>query len=303
MAASVLVTGASSGLGLATATELAAAGRHVVLACRSVERGEAAVASIRQRTPDASLEVLQVDVASLKSVRAAVTTLLTSSDRPPLHDIVCNAGIQIVDGVQRSVDGYELTFATNHLGHFLLITGLLDHIVEPGRIVLVSSGTHYGPPRSAGFPEPRWADPRELADPAVAERDPSARAGRVRYATSKLANIYVAHELARRLSGRQITVNAFDPGLMPETGLARDYPPWMQRIYLRAAPLLVRAPGVQSVERSGSDLAWLVTSDEVAGVSGSYFLGRRQRPSSRESYDQDRAGELWRISEELVADA
>ncbi len=301
MTTSVVVTGASSGLGRAASAELAAAGHHVVLACRSTARGEAAAEKIRSSTPGARLEVLNLDLASLASVRSAASTLAAGGDRPPLHGLVCNAGIQIVDGVQRSPDGYELTFATNHLGHFLLITLLLDHLAEPGRIVLVSSEVHQGPWKSMGFPAPRWDDPHALADPDRQAVNTSGKAGRIRYATSKLANIYTTYELARRLGSRQITVNAFDPGLMPETRLDQDYPPFVQWIYHQLAPLLVRMlPGARPLAQSGADLAWWATSPDVAGVSGVYCSGRSQRSSSKESYDQSRAAELWKISEELV---
>jgi protochlorophyllide reductase len=304
MATSVVVTGASSGLGLATSAKLAAMGYHVVLACRSVARGEAAAKKIQSSTPGASLEVLNLDLASLASVRSAASTLAAGGSRPPLHCLICNAGIHIVNGVQRSPDGYELTFATNHLGHFLLITLLLDRLAEPGRIVLVSSEVHQGPRKSTGFPAPRWDNPHVLADPDWQAMDTSAKAGRIRYATSKLANIYTTYELARRLGSRQITVNAFDPGLMPETRLDRDYPPFIQWIYGLLTPLLVRMlPGTRSVAQSGADLAWWATSFDVAGVSGIYCSGRRQRRSSNESYDQSRATELWEISEELVGAA
>ncbi len=302
MSMSVLVTGGSSGLGLAASAELAAAGHHVILGSRSVRRGEAAADGIRRRIPGARVEVLPLDLASLDSVRSAARALEQDGGRPPLRALVCNAGIQVVDGVQRSADGHELTFATNHLGHFLLIGLLLDRLVEPARIVLVSSGTHYGPPRSLGFPAPIKADARALADPDAALLDASPRSGRVRYATSKLANIHTTYELARRLAGRRITVNAFDPGLMPETGLARDYPPRIRRLYERLTPLLVRAvPGARSVARSAGDLAWLVTAPEPAEVTGRYFSGRRPRKTSKESYDRERAAALWRDSEELVA--
>jgi protochlorophyllide reductase len=205
MTSSVLITGASSGLGLAAASDLAASGCHVILACRSTARGQAAEATIRTRTPGASVRVLPLDLASLASVRSAASELIAGT---PLDAVVCNAGLQVIHGVRRSEDGYELTFATNHLGHFLLIELLLDHIAEPGRIVVVSSGTHYGPLWSLGFPGPRWQHPRALADPA--QQDDSAKAGRIRYSTSKLANLYATYELARRLARRKITVNAFD---------------------------------------------------------------------------------------------
>jgi protochlorophyllide reductase len=292
--AAVLVTGASSGLGLATSVELAACGRPVILACRNLGRGEAAAVRVRDQAPGANVEVLELDLASLASVRAAADVL---GDRP-LSGLVCNAGVQISSGFRRTGDGFEETFATNHLGHFLLTTLLLDRLAESARIVVVSSGTHYGPLKSLGFPAPRWVDPRTLADP---EPDPSGRAGRIRYSTSKLANLYTTYELARRLKDQGITANAFDPGLMPETGLARDYPPRLRRLYARAAPVLMRAvPGARSATQSAADLAWLLTSSEVDGVTGAYFVGTKRRDSSKESYDRDRAEHLWEVSEELV---
>lgn len=299
---SILVTGASAGLGEVASGAIAAAGHHVVLACRSVERGQAAAQRIRAVTPGAALEVLELDLASLDSVRAAASTLLAgAADRPPLRGLVCNAGIQIVNGVQRSADGYELTFATNHLGHFLLIESLRDHIARPGRIVLVSSEVHQGPCKSMGFPAPHWEHPQALADPDKSDLDDSAHAGRVRYATSKLANLYLTYELSRRLAGERITVNAFDPGLMPETGLDRDWPRQIQRVYHTMAPVLVRVlPGARSVDQSGHDLAWLATAPEVADVTGTYFSGRQRRASSRESHDAGRAAQLWEVSRTLV---
>lgn len=302
MVRSVLVTGASSGLGLAASIELAATGRHVILGCRNATRGEAAAREVLARVPDAGVEVLPLDLASLDSVRAAADALCSGGDRPPLHAVVCNAGVQIVDGVRRTADGHELTFGTNHLGHFLLVRLLLDHLEEPGRIVMVSSGTHHGPLKSLGFPRPRWEDPLALADPATSRLDNSPNAGRIRYSTSKLANIYSAYELARRLAGREITVNAFDPGLMPQTRLDRDYPARLQRFYDLLAPLLLRViPAVRTVDQSGADLAWLVTAPELAGISGSYFVGRKRRASSKESHDRARAARLWEASDSLVA--
>jgi protochlorophyllide reductase len=155
---------------------------------------------------------------------------------------VCNAGIQVVKGVQRTRDNFELTFGTNHLGHFLLIQLLLDHLAKPARIVLVSSQVHQGPARSMGFPAPRWEHPLALGDPDRSRLGASSKTGRIRYATSKLASIYTAYELARRLDGRPITVNAFDPGPMPETGPDRDWPQWTRGIYHRVAPVLIRVP-------------------------------------------------------------
>lgn len=297
MTPTVVVTGASSGLGLAASARLSAAGYRVVLGCRDGDRGAYAMASIRERVPDADLEVLEIDLASLASVRAAAEKLAAAG--PRLYSLVCNAGVQIVNGVRTSADGYELTFAVNHLGHFLLTDLLAGRIADRGRILIVSSGTHYGPLRAFGFPGPRWAPPRRLADPAA--MNGSAREGRIRYSTSKLANLYATYDLADRLSVRKITVNAFDPGVMPGTGLARDWPATARRVYGALAPALTRwMPGVRTTEEAADALAWLVTAPELAGVTGAYFAGRRRQVSSKESYDRARAAELSVVSRELI---
>jgi NAD(P)-dependent dehydrogenase (short-subunit alcohol dehydrogenase family) len=297
----VLVTGASQGLGLSTAVALAARGRPVILGCRDAARGMAAASEVRARVPGADARVLELDLADLASVASAAAGLAAG---PPLRALVCNAGVQVLKGVARSADGFELTFATNHLGHHLLARLLLDGPAAPERVVVVASGVHMGlqrPQSSLGFPSPRWADPRVLADADHAARDGSARAGRVRYATSKLANVLFTYELARRLEGRATTVTAFDPGLMPRTGLARDYPRAVQKIYRGAAPLMVKLiPSARSPERSASDLAWLADDSNVQGISGAYFVGRKQVRSSRESYSEVLSEQLWSVSEELV---
>ncbi|WP_166352282.1 SDR family NAD(P)-dependent oxidoreductase [Phytoactinopolyspora limicola] len=298
---SALVTGASSGLGRHVATELARQGWNVILGCRDQSRGAAVAAEINRQFPGASAYVLPMDLASFDSIRAAVASLTDQPPSAPLRALVCNAGIQVVDGVRRTVDGHELTFGTNHLGHFLLINLLLDQLVAPARIVLVSSGTHFGPHRALGFPGPRWADPRVLADPDAVHLGQTAKDGRIRYATSKLANIYTTYELSRRLADQDVTATAFDPGLMPSTGLDRDYPSRTQRIYRRLAPVLVRlVPGARHPQCSATDLAWLVTSAEVADISGRYFVGRRPKRSSKASYDEVLAAQLWDRSHELV---
>ncbi|MGH8793726.1 MAG: SDR family NAD(P)-dependent oxidoreductase [Stackebrandtia sp.] len=302
MASSVFVTGASSGLGLAASAELAATGRHVILGCRDVGRGREAMRRIRARTPEASLEVLETDLASLASVRAAAEEL-RGGRRPELHGLVCNAGVQVVSGVGRTADGHELTFGVNYLGHFLLARLLMDHLARPGRIVTVSSGTHYGPPRSGWFPGPRWRHPRQLADPDDSALDGSQKAGRIRYATSKLACVYLTYELSRRLRDRDVTADAYDPGLMPQTRIGRDYSPGLRRLHHLVGPLLLALPEVRTPESSGADLAWTVTAPELADVTGAYFVGRKPRASSKESYDRDRAAQLWDVSEELVAAA
>lgn len=301
----ILITGASGGLGRQTAAELAATGHRLLLVVRDEGKGQQVAADLEASSPGTSLEALTCDLADLGSVRSLATQLIDRNE--PIDTVICNAGVQVVDGLERSADGYELTFAVNHLAHFLLITELLNQLRRPARVVVVSSGVHLGPSRSFGFPAPAWAEPRQLAlaDESTASTggpgtQTNGRAGRVRYANSKLANIMFAYELARRVAGDDVTVNAFDPGLMPETGLARQYPPAIRQLYRRLTPLLTLLPGARRVTDSATDLAWLATAPELAGVSGKYFVQRQPRPSSRLSYDEGLARKLWEQSAALT---
>lgn len=295
----VLITGASSGLGLETAKVLAAQGIPLILGCHNVERAEAARQQILEHAPAAEVELLDLELASLDSVGAAVKELHNRT-KPRLGAIVCNAGLQIVDGVRTSEDGYELTFAVNHLGHFALVTGCEDLLESGARVVVVSSDVHQGPRKSMGFPAPQWRAPRELATPG----EGSGRDGRIAYANSKLANVYFTYELANRWGDRGITVNAFDPGLMPETGLSRGYPAPARIGFRFLAPVLIRImPIARTVAKSAADLAWLATGPELAGTTGKYFTGAAEVPSAPESYDPERAAELWQVSDELVRTA
>ena len=217
---SAIITGASAGLGLECARALLAGDPswHIVLAVRDRARGADAVA--RLGDPH-RCTVMEVDLASLRSVRAFVGSV-PAAGIPPVHALVCNAGVQVVSGTQLTDDGLEMTFGVNHLGHFALAAGLLDELARPARIVVVSSGTH-DPAKRTGMPSPRYTSGADLAHPPA---DGSTEDGRRRYTTSKLCNVLFTYELDRRLGHgeRGVTVNAFDPGLMPGTGLARDYP-------------------------------------------------------------------------------
>ncbi len=290
----IVVTGATSGLGKALVNRLAPTGCHLVLGCRDPGRAAPIAEEIR-RDHSVSVEPVEIDLASLASVRRAVD-LLSTGDRPDLGGIVANGAVQVVDGVRTSADGYELTFATNHLGHFALVTGLRDVLVDDARIVVVSSGTHRG---AFGFPRPQWAPAHDLAD--VSAADPSAVAGRIRYSTSKLANLHFTYELARRLADRGITVNAYDPGLMPASGLARDYPPLVRTAYRALAPLIATmVPGARTIRSAARHLAELVIGEPFQRRTGLYVAGPRVTESSPESRDPVAAAALWAESEALI---
>lgn len=296
---SVVVTGANAGLGQECVRAILAEDPtwHVVLAVRDTARGAAAVDALG--APD-RCTVLPCDLASLRSVDGFVDAF-TRADLPPLHAIVCNAGLQVVDVSQTTADGVEITFGVNHLGHFALVTGLLDHLTAPARIVVVSSGTHDPKKFTGGMPHPLYTRAEELARPG----NPADKDGRRRYTTSKLCNVLFAYELDRRLGdgSRGITVTAFDPGLMPGSGLARQYSPAQKLLWRYVFPVLRVLPNVNSVAASGRRLAALVHDERFDGVTGTYYEGARAIRSSEDSYDTAKALDLWATSEQLVATA
>ncbi|MCV7431198.1 SDR family NAD(P)-dependent oxidoreductase [Mycolicibacterium bacteremicum] len=292
----VIITGANAGLGLECARAILAADEswHIVLAVRDAGRGQAAVADLD--APD-RCTVLTCDLASLRSVQA-FTAAYTEAGLPPLRAIIANAGLQMVSGLQITEDGVEATFGVNHLGHFALIESMRGHLVAPGRIILVASGTH-DPAKFTGMPHPHYTTAEELAHP-----QPGAPVdGRRRYTTSKLCNVLHAYELDRRLGhgAHGITVTAFDPGLMPSSGLSRDYTPAQKMVWRIVSPLLRVLPNVNSLATSGARLAALAIDPRYDGVTGAYFEGARAIRSSAESYDTTKALDLWDTSMRLVA--
>ncbi|ADG75735.1 short-chain dehydrogenase/reductase SDR [Cellulomonas flavigena DSM 20109] len=287
MADGVLVTGATGGLGAATARALARRGHPLVLVVRDVARGEALAGELRT-TWGALVDVRGADLADLASVRALAGALVR--DDVPLRAVVCNAGVQVLDGVRRSPDGYELTAAANVLGHVALLAPLLTRLRPGARVVTLGSETHRGGRRAFGFPAARWVDAATLLDPPLdAPGDPGS--GRVRYSTSKLACIALARELDAREGG--VRAVAYDPGLMPETGLARDYPPVVRRVYAALTPLLVRLPGARRVRDSAEDLAWLATDPAAEPLMGGYVSGRRSHAPSPTALRADVGADVW----------
>jgi NAD(P)-dependent dehydrogenase (short-subunit alcohol dehydrogenase family) len=291
----VLITGATSGLGLGAAEQLARDPTwRVVITGRNATRTAEAAARI-------GAEPLTLDLASLDSVRRCAASL-AGDGRPPLHALVANAGLQHLDGTVATADGLEETFAVNHLGHFLLIQLLLEQLVTPARVIIVASDTH-DPAQSTGMPTPRYTTAADLArpDPAWARGDAPAVAGRRRYTTSKLCNVLLTYELQRRCGGRGITFNAFNPGLMPGTGLARDYPAYQRLAWRYVLPVLTLVRhGVNTPGQSASALVRLVTDPALADVSGRYFSGRESIDSSTESQDAAKAADLWETSLQLT---
>lgn len=292
-----VITGANSGLGLECARALLASDEtwHVVLAVRDPARGAAAVADL---AAPQRCTVLPLNLASLRSA-CSFGGRLRDAGLPPLHAVVCNAGLQVPDGTRFTEDGVEMTFGVNHLGHFALMQGLVGQLARPARVVVVSSGTH-DPKKITGMPHPNYSSAEVLAHPpSDADEAPD---GRRRYTTSKLCNLLFAYELDRRLGqgADGITVTAFDPGLMPGSGLARDYSPLQKFAWRYVFPALRVLPNVNGTRTSGRRLAAFAHDPAFDGASGTYFEGTKAIRSSVESYDENKARDLWETSERLV---
>ncbi len=272
----VIVTGANSGVGKETARELARMGAQVVMACRSPQRGTAALAELRADLgPDSKLELMRLDLASLSSVRSFVAEFCERFER--LDVLVNNAGVYLPRR-QLSEDGFELTFAINHLGPFLLTRELLPLLKAsaPSRIVNVSSAGHM----MGCIP---WQD-------LQAERR---YFGLTRYCHSKLANILHTHELSRQLAGSGVTANSLHPGGVASGFAQQQWSPFMV-LFKIAKPFLI------STAQGARTSIYLASSPEVARVSGKYFAKCKPRKASGRARRADDARRLWEISEQLV---
>lgn len=267
----VIITGATSGIGRATAVALAGMGAELVLLCRDQAKGEATIAEIAAKTGNSKVELLPADLASLASVRAAATTFLQSGR--PLHVLLNNAGVVNL-GRQLTVDGFEEVFAVNHLAYFLLTHLLLDRIKAsaPARIVNVASEAH----KFGGI----------NFDDLGAEQ--GFKTMKI-YGQSKLANIMFTYALARRLDGSGVTVNAVHPGAV-STGLGKNNGPWAKFL------ISLLRPFFRSPEQGAATSILVASAPQLAGVSGKYFLNCRERRTSKASYDEAAQERLWRVS-------
>jgi len=289
MTRTFVVVGASTGLGREAARALARSHR-VIVAGRDVEATRAAV--------PAAHAALRVDLADLGDVRRFVGALAASG---PLDGVVCNAGVQHTGATVITRDGFEETFAVNHLAHFAIAMQVVPQLAAGARLAFVGSGTLDPADRGArrfGFRGGRYSDARALAR---GDADPAADAAQVardRYATSKLCNLLTMAAIARRVPAARFAAFAIDPGLMPGTGLARHRGAFVRLLWhtvMRVAGLAM--PGASTARRSGAALAWLVSSPALDGTTGRYFDFRRRERTAWFGADRtDWADELYATS-------
>lgn len=272
----VLITGASAGIGLATATGLAKLGAQMVLVGRNKVKTEAAVAEVKAQSGNDAITYLLADLSSLKEVRKLAEEFKRQYSK--LDVLINNAGAIFLQR-RLTVDGYEMTFGLNHLNYFLLTNLLLDLLkAQPqARIVNVSSRAHY----------------RGHINFDDLQSTKGFFNGLNVYGNSKLANVLFTYELARRLKGTQVTANCLHPGFVA-SGFAQNNGFFVNFVLPFMGQRLTNEQGARTS-------VYLASSPEVEGVSGKYFhYDATERRSSDESYDETVAKRLWEVSEKLV---
>lgn len=272
----VLLTGATSGIGVATALELARRDADLILVCRKRERGEATARALTAVGGYGSVEILLCDLAKLEEVRRVAADILASER--PLHVLINNAAVVNLER-RLTGNGIEESFAVNHLAPFLLTNLLLPRLQqsEPARVVTVASDAH------------KFVAGINFDDLGFEHGYGWMKS----YGQSKLANIMFAYELDRRLQGSGVTSNCLHPGAVA-TGLGMNNG-WWARGLIR----LLR-PFFKTSERGAETSVFLSSSPTVEGVSGKYFSNCRELKSAQSSYDRDAAQRLWDVSVEMT---
>lgn len=271
----VLITGATDGIGKETARALAKMGAKVTIVGRNREKSERVLAELKQSTGNPNIELLLADLSSMQAVRDLAEAFKTKHDR--LDVLVNNAGA-IYDSREVTVDGYERTFATNHLAYFLLTNLLLDLLKKsaPARIVNVASEAH----KSGKLDFDDLQSEKHFSTFTV-------------YGTSKLANVLFTYELARRLAGTGVTANCLHPGV-----IASGFGNSTNRV-LRIGFSLVRPFMIDAVKGAQTTI-YCASSPAVEGVTGKYFKNKRPYPSRKLTHNEAIAKRLWEVSEGLV---
>lgn len=268
-----LVTGCNSGLGLETMRVLCLRGAHVIAAARTTEKATNAIAEVSaDGTPVAC------ELSDPASVRACVEAVKQTGRT--LDAIICNAGIMALPKLNKS-NGYELQFFTNHIGHFILVTGLEEQLAEDGRVVVVSSAAHLQAPK-----ETIEFDNLDGSKRYNAWRN---------YGQSKMANILFARHLSKRFEGTKRTANALHPGVI-QTNLGRHMGSIVKVFFGLFTPLFLK-----NIPEGAATQCYVATHPSLADVSGEYFADSNLKKTRKDARNDETAAKLWAKSEEIVA--
>ncbi|WP_145320317.1 SDR family oxidoreductase [Paenibacillus xylanexedens] len=273
-----IVTGANSGMGLATTIELARQGYRVIMACRSEKRGQEALQEAVRQSGSSAIELMLCDLGSLDSIRQFARTFRECHDS--LDVLVNNAGVVMVKRKETS-DGFEQSIGINHLGHFLLTLLLIEPLkaAKQGRVVNVSSGAYK-------------AGKIHFEDPHLHKGYNPIKS----YAQSKLANVLFTRALARKLSGTSVTVNCLHPGAVGTSiGVDRN-----TGFGTRIMAFVGKLPFFLSPEEGARTAVYLATSPEVVGITGGYFYQQKEQQLKAHAVDDASAERFWMWSEEQV---
>ena len=273
----VVITGASSGIGLEAAIVIARLGARLALVSRPGQKAARALDEVRQRSGSSNIHLHPCELSALSDVRRVADEI---RQQYPRIDVLINNAGTVNPERRTSTDGFELTFAVNHLAHFLMTTLLLDRLVSsaPARIVHVSSAAHRGGDLDFGNLHYQHGGYGILKA----------------YSRSKLANVLFSRELARRLKGSGVTSNSVHPGNVA-TNIWNLTPGWFKPILVFLKPFML------SAEQGGARVVMLATSPDVEGLSGGYYERNKLTNTSSAGADDALASKLWEVSEAMIS--
>lgn len=296
----LVMTGGTSGFGRRMVERILAERPEwsIILLARPSPRVDA----LRLTTGAERLTIIDTDLANLASVANGAASVATLLKDRPIDTVVLNAGIQLIVEDQLSADGFDLTFAVNHLAHFLLAEQLAPLIRTGGRLIFTSSEVH-DPDAFCliGITRAIWQDLDELADPTRAQMQQPAgvERGEARYSASKLLNLLNARFIAK--TEPRFSTFAFNPSVVPGTDIARERNIFQilgwKYIMSALAPIL---PGARSMSRSAGDLLWLATDAPAETLRGEYVNGRHVEPGSADSRDEVKMAAVVKVSRAMI---
>ncbi|WP_236979669.1 SDR family NAD(P)-dependent oxidoreductase [Membranihabitans maritimus] len=297
---SIIITGATSGIGFQCALQMArmAKNEQIIIPARNIKAGKEVIEKIKDKTGHNNLKYLELDLASLQSIRQ-FSEKLSKEKSLSISILLNNAGVQYIGKTQYTKDGFEQTFGVNHLGAFALTMQLLPFMKSDCHITFTSSETH-DPALKTPIEPPIYTTAQELAFPKETSEKQNI-VGQRRYSTSKLCNIMTVYELQNRLQHTNIRVNAYDPGMTPGTGLAKTYSPVMRFLWKNIFPVLTLfKSNIHTPAQAGRNLANLAYSGKYKDLKGIYFSDGKVVRTSIDSYNKDFQKDLWNGSLELT---